>query len=97
MRKRAYQLIGNGRDGLFNLMDAVLTSGSISSFAELSLSSVFERAWASLDKSIARSQPPAARLMQLYSQYLPDPDAGEQLLLAGDHTAWPRAWSPTLK
>ena len=37
MRKRAYQLIGNGRDGLFNMMDAVLTSGSISSFAELSL------------------------------------------------------------
>ncbi|MEL7332993.1 MAG: hypothetical protein AAFN12_12140 [Cyanobacteria bacterium J06560_2] len=33
MRKRAYQLMGNGRDGLFNLMDAVLTSRSLTSFA----------------------------------------------------------------
>lgn len=43
-RKRAYQRMGNGRDGLFNLMDAVLTSRNISSFAELSLSPVFEQA-----------------------------------------------------
>lgn len=97
MRKRTYQLIGNGRDGLFNLMDAVLTSRSIRSFVELSLSPVFERAWSSLYKSLERSEPPAARMMQLYSEYLPEPAAGTQLLLAGDHTAWPREWSPTLK
>lgn len=36
-------------------------------------------------------------MMQLYSEYLPEPAAGTQLLLAGDHTAWPREWSPTLK
>ncbi len=66
MCKRAYQLMGNGRDGLFNLMDAVLTSRSISSFAELSLSPVIERAWFSLYKSLERSHPPATRLMQLY-------------------------------
>jgi len=33
-RKRAYSLLGNGRDSLCNLVDAVLTSRSISSFAE---------------------------------------------------------------
>lgn len=97
MRKRAYHLMGKGRDGLFNLMDAVLTSRSVSSFAELSLSPVFERGWSSLYKSLERSHPPATRLMQLYSQSLPAPAAGTQLLLAGDHTAWPRVWSPTLK
>ncbi|MGC1308420.1 MAG: NF041680 family putative transposase [Phormidesmis sp.] len=97
LRKRAYQLMGNGRDGLFDLMDAVLTSRSISSFVELSLSPVFQRAWSSLYKSLARSEPPAAKLMQLYSEHLPPPAEGTQMLLAGDHTAWPRVWSPTLK
>lgn len=97
MRKRSYQLMGNGRDSLFNLMDAVLTSRSLTSFAELSLSPVFERAWSSLYKSLERSEPPATTLMQLYTEHLPTPTAGSQLLLAGDHTAWPRLWSPTLK
>lgn len=97
MRKRAYQLMGNGRDGLFDLMDAVLTSRSVSSFIELSLSPVFRRAWSSVYKSLERSQPPNKRLMQLYTEHLPEPAPGAQLLLAGDHTAWPRLWSPTLK
>ena len=97
MRKRSYQLMGNGRDGLFNLMDAVLTSRSVTSFVELSLSPVFQRSWSSLYKSLERSEPPATKLMQLYKQYLPVPEPGSQLLLAGDHTAWPRLWSPTLR
>lgn len=97
MRKRAYQLMGNGRDGLFDLMDAVLTSRSVASFVELSLSPVFRRAWSSLYKSLERSEPGEKHLMRLYLEYLPAPAVGKQLLLAGDHTAWPRVWSPTLK
>lgn len=77
-------------------MDAVLTSRSITSFAELSLSPVFRRAWSSLYKSLARSQPPSRKLMGLYAEQLPTASAG-QLVLAGDHTAWPRLWSPTLQ
>lgn len=96
-RKRAYQLMGNGRDGLFDLMDAVLTSRSLTSFVELSLSPVFRRAWSSLYQSLKRSTPASGQLMSLYSQHLPEPSSGRQLLLAGDHTAWPRLWSPTLK
>ena len=97
MRKRAYQLMGNGRDGLFELMDAVLTSRSVTSFVELSLSPVFRRAWSSLYKSLERSESHEKQLMQLYLSHLPVPAVGKQLLLAGDHTAWPRVWSPTLK
>lgn len=55
MRKRAYQIMGNGRDGLFDLMDAVITSRSLTSFVELSLSPIFQRAWSSLYKSLERS------------------------------------------
>ena len=65
MHKRAYQLMGNGRDGLFNLTDAALISFSISSFAGLLLSPVFERAWPGLYENLEHSQLSAIRLMPL--------------------------------
>jgi hypothetical protein len=40
-RKRAYTLLGNGKDSVCDLMDAVLTSRGVPSFAELSLSPSF--------------------------------------------------------
>lgn len=61
-RKRAYSLLGNGKDGLFDLMDATLTTRSVPSFAELSLSPVFRRQWPSLYKVLGRSQLPAQTL-----------------------------------
>lgn len=93
-RKRAYRLLGNGQDVLFDLMDAVITSRSVSSAAEFSLSPVFRRQWPSLYQTLKRSQPPAKKLMHLYRESLP---SLSQVILAGDHTAWPRLWSPTLK
>ena len=93
-RKRAYCLLGNGRDALFDLMDAVITSRSVPSFAELSLSSAFRRQWSSLYKTLERSSPSSDKLMRLYTDYRP---RESRLVLAGDHTAWPRLWSPTLK
>lgn len=41
-RQSVYVVLGNGRDALFDLMDAVLVSRSVSSFAELSLSPGFD-------------------------------------------------------
>lgn len=93
-RKRAYCLLGNGKDSLFDLMDAVLTSRGVPSFAELSLSPVFRRTWPSLYKVLERSQPPRHSLLQLYAEHLP---TSERVILAGDHTAWPRLWAKTLK
>lgn len=95
-RKRAYCLLGNGRDSLCDLMDAVLTSRTVSSFVELSLSPVFRRTWSSVYKGLERGAPPREKLMHLYREHLPV-SATSQLVLAGDHTAWPRLWSPTLK
>lgn len=96
LRKRSYQLLGNGRDSLFDLMDAVLSRQSVSSFVELSLSPLFRRQWPSVYKALERSETPTEQLMRLYCPSLPSPEMG-QLLLAGDHTAWPRVWSPTLR
>ena len=41
-RKQTYDIIGKGRDALFDLMDAVLTTPSVSSLVEFSLSPVFQ-------------------------------------------------------
>ena len=65
-RHNAYRLIGNGRDAVFDLMDAVLVSRSVASFAELSLSPVFRRQWSSLYEALQDSEPPRSVLMELY-------------------------------
>ncbi len=50
-RQSAYMLLGLGKDAIFDLMDAVLTSPRVNSFVELSLS---KRVSASLVKFICR-------------------------------------------
>ena len=93
-RHQAYGLMGNGRDALFDLMDAVLVSRSVYSFAELSLSPVFRRQWSSLYEALQDSEPPRAKLMELYIKQIP---ADKQIVLAGDHTAWSRLQAETLR
>lgn len=93
-RHNAYQLIGNGRDAVFDLMDAVLVSRSVSSFAELSLSPVFRRQWPSLYEALQDSAPPRLPLLALYTQQIPTETL---IVLAGDHTAWARLQAQTLR
>ena len=50
-RQSAYTFLGKGKDAIFDLMDAVLTSPRVNSFVELSLSPVFP---ALLVKSVCR-------------------------------------------
>ncbi|HEY9659939.1 MAG TPA: NF041680 family putative transposase [Allocoleopsis sp.] len=93
-RHQAYSLIGNGRDALFDLMDAVLVTRSVYSFAELSLSPVFRRQWSSLYEALQDSSPPRAEWMGLYLEQMPQ---DERVVLAGDHTAWSRLQAETLR
>ncbi len=93
-RKYTYEIIGNGRDALFDLMDAVLTSRSVSSFVELSLSPLFRREWSSIYEALQDSHPPREDLMKQYIQQMP---AAEVTILAGDHTAWSRPYAVTLQ
>ena len=93
-RQQAYGLIGNGRAALFDLMDAVLVSRSVYSFAELSLSPVLRRRWSSLYEALPDSEPPRAKLMTLYVQQRP---LDKPLGLAGEHTAWSRLQAETLR
>lgn len=93
-RRVAYACLGNGRAALFDLADAVLVTPAISSFAELALAPVFRRQWPSLYEALQDGRPDREALLRLYVKQLPS--AG-RVLLAGDHTAWPRLSAPTLR
>jgi len=93
-RQQVYGFLGNGRDAIFDLMDAVLTSPSVKSFAELSLSAVYRRKWSSLYESLKDSRPRRGRLRRLCVEQIPK---DIRPLLAGDHTGWGRPHAKTLK
>ncbi len=61
---------------------------------ELSVSPVFRRRWSSIYEALEDSSPPREELMRLYIEQLPQK---EQIILAGDHTAWSRLEAVTLK
>ena len=92
-RKGCYAFLGNGRDALFDLMDAVLTTRKVASFAELSLSPVFRREWSSLYEGLQDGRPARKNLMRQYVKQIPE---SELTILAGDHTAWSRLYATTL-
>jgi DDE superfamily endonuclease len=92
-RNHIYRILGNGRDALFDLMDAVLTSRHVSSFVELSLSPAFRRKWSSTYEALQDGHPPRQDLMKVYATELSE----QQItVLAGDHTAWSRLHAETL-
>ena len=66
-----YTILGNAKDALFDLMDAVLVTRSVYSFVELSLSPVFRRKWSSIYEAIEDGNPPREELMRLYLKQLP--------------------------
>jgi hypothetical protein len=74
-------------------MDAVLVTRSVYSFVELSVSPVFRRQWSSIYEALEDGNPPRKELMKLYIKQLPQ---AEQIVLAGDHTAWSRLDARTL-
>jgi hypothetical protein len=93
-RYGSYVMLGNGRDALFDLMDAVLASRHVSSFVELSLSPVFRREWPSI---CAALQDGRVRREDLMKQYVHQMPASELTILAGDHTTWARPHAVTLQ
>ncbi len=93
-RSKAYQLLGRAKDATNDLMDAVLVTRNIYSFAELSLSPVFRRKWPSLYEALDDCRPNRHKLMKLYLREIP---TKQRLIIAGDHTPWPRTEAPTLK
>lgn len=93
-RQRAHQCLGRAHDATFELVDAVLTTRQVSSFAELSQSPLFRRQWSSAYEALQDSRPQRQRLMGLYLEQLP---RDGPIVLAGDHTGWPRPEAKRLR
>jgi hypothetical protein len=93
-RQEAYQLLGAAQAATMDLMDAVLVTRSVNSLAELSMSPMFRRKWPSVYEALEDCRPQREELMQLYIKQIP---REERIILAGDHTAWPRLYADTLK
>ncbi len=93
-RQAVYRQMGNARDALFELSDAVIQLRQIQSFAELSCAPAFRRKWSSVYEALQDGQPNGKELLKVYLGQV----AGEQrLTLVGDHTAWSHLWAETLE
>jgi hypothetical protein len=96
-RNEVYQLLGPAKDSTFELMDAILVTKNVYSLVELSLSPVFRRKWSSLYEALDDCRPKTNKLMKLYISEIPRAEPSQRIILAGDHTPWPRTEAPTLK
>lgn len=83
-RHGMYGCFGNGKDALFNTIDALSSEAGARSFPELSLSPFFERTWASLYEALEDGKIDAERLRQVFVQFAPLPAAGQYVFLGVD-------------
>jgi len=93
-RKSIYEQLGTAKDAVFELMDAVLTSPSISSYVSLSMNPLFRRKWPSIYEALEDNRPERAKLMKLMVEEIA---TEEQPFLAGDSSVWLRPDAVTLK
>jgi hypothetical protein len=67
-RQAAYANLGTAKDALFELCDAVISTSSANSFAELSCSKQFRRRWPSAYEALQDGRPDRKSLMQLHER-----------------------------
>lgn len=93
-RQAAYDCLGKAHDATFELTDAVMLTRNAYCLADFSLCPVFRRKWSSIYEALQDCRPQRQKLMQLYIKQMP---VEEQIILAGDHTAWSRPEAVTLQ
>lgn len=94
-RAESYQTFGLRRDSLFDLHDAILTSGPVTSLVRLSLEPVFRRQWASIFDALTEGTLNESALRRLWTRFLPPPLAGDRVLWVIDGSTWPRPAAKT--
>lgn len=94
-RHGVYDSLTRAAGALFNTIDALVTEPTASSFIELSLSPFFERRWASLYEAFEDGRIDSKRLQQVLIAHLPQPVAGQRLLLGTDASGIARPQSRT--
>lgn len=86
-------VLGKYRDAQFELVDALLSDRRIHSFAELTLSPLFERGWGSAYQALEEGSQRLENASELYLRHLPK---NELRVLAIDTTVWPHPGARTL-
>jgi hypothetical protein len=86
-RQHMYQLFNRRRDALFDLTDALLTTGPVLSPAHLSLASSFQRGWGSVYDALVDGQIDGQAVETLLAQH--PLEAGEPIY-AVDASVWAR-------
>src|SRR5258708_11989183 len=77
-RHAVYGCFKQAGDALFNTVDALSSETAAHSFPELSLSPLFQRRWPSLYEAFEDGQIDAQQLRQVFVQFAPLPQAGEE-------------------
>lgn len=103
-RQASYERLGKAKDALFELSDALMVTPSAPSLAHLSLSPLFRRRWPSVYEALQDGTPNREALLHLYSSHVQESVCPAlalalttpRVLLAGDHTVWPRPLARTL-
>jgi hypothetical protein len=94
-RAELYQTLGLRRDGLFDLLDALLTNERVTSLVRLSLSPAFRRGWPSLFDALTDGSLDRAALQQRWVRTLPALPPEQRPLWALDGSTWPRPEAKT--
>lgn len=93
-RQIIYECLGKGKDATFELMDAVLTSPSTTSFVSLSQNPLFRRKWSSIYAALHKSKIYHSKLRKHLVKQIP---VESQPILGGDSSLWLRPEAKTLK
>jgi DDE superfamily endonuclease len=91
-RKPMYQLFTRRQDALFDLTDALLTTGPMLSPAHLSLAPSFQRGWGSVYDALVAGQIDGKAVETLLAQH---PLEGGEAIYAVDASVWTRCDAET--
>ena len=90
-RDSLYRCFDRRADALFELTDAILTTGSVPSPVHLSLAAVHRRGWGSLYAALSKERIDEGRLRSLLSRHpLGDESLGDPPIYAVDVSVWSR-------
>lgn len=95
-RTELYQSgLGMRRDGLFELLDAVLTGAGATSLVRHSLAPCFRRGWAAACDALSDGSLDLAAVRRLVAQMMPPALVEDRLLWVLDGSLWPRPAAKT--
>jgi hypothetical protein len=89
VRERLFASFGRRADALFELTDAILTSGPIPSLPHLSLAAAHRRSWCNLYAALGKGRTDEEALKRLLSYQHPN-GGGRTRVYAVDVSPWPR-------